>query len=92
MPADDASGPEPILRPSGRIDLDVNLSRKQLFTMFGALYFVQGVIQAYQLNFFKPHMDEEGIDPALAGSVILTTVTDVIGFMVFLGLGTLFLL
>lgn len=43
--------------------MDVNLSRKQLFTMFGALYFVQGVIQAYQLNFFKPHMDEEGIDP-----------------------------
>ena len=29
--------------------------------MFAALYFVQGVIQAYQLNFFKPHMDEEGI-------------------------------
>jgi len=26
------------------------------------LYFVQGVIQAYQLNFFKPHMDSEGID------------------------------
>jgi len=32
------------------------------------------------------------IDPALAGSVILTTFTDVIGFMVFLGLGTIFLL
>ena len=32
------------------------------------------------------------IDPALAGSVILTTVTDVIGFMAFLGLGTIFLL
>lgn len=32
-----------------------------------------------------------GIDPALAGSVILTTITDVIGFMAFLGLGTLFL-
>lgn len=30
--------------------------------MFGAVYFVQGVIQAYQLNFFKPHMDSEGID------------------------------
>ena len=42
--------------------MDINLSRKQLFTMFGALYFVQGVIQAYQLNFFKPHMDQEGID------------------------------
>ncbi len=32
------------------------------------------------------------IDPALAGGVILTTLTDVIGFVVFLGLGTLFLL
>ncbi|MFE8072117.1 magnesium transporter [Marinobacteraceae bacterium S3BR75-40.1] len=29
------------------------------------------------------------IDPALAGTVILTTVTDVIGFMAFLGLATL---
>ncbi|HSR62333.1 MAG TPA: magnesium transporter [Gammaproteobacteria bacterium] len=33
-----------------------------------------------------------GIDPAIAGSVILTTVTDVIGFMTFLGLATLYLL
>jgi magnesium transporter len=33
-----------------------------------------------------------GIDPALAGGVILTTVTDVIGFASLLGLGTLFLL
>jgi len=32
-----------------------------------------------------------GIDPALAGSVVLTTVTDVIGFAAFLGLGTLLL-
>ena len=31
------------------------------------------------------------IDPALAGSVVLTTVTDVVGFMVFLGLGALLL-
>ncbi len=30
------------------------------------------------------------IDPALAGSVILTTVTDVVGFLSFLGLATLF--
>jgi PAT family beta-lactamase induction signal transducer AmpG len=29
--------------------------------MFAALYFVQGVIQAYQLNFFKPHMEDEQI-------------------------------
>ncbi len=31
------------------------------------------------------------IDPALSGSVILTTVTDVVGFVTFLGLGTRFL-
>ncbi|EGG28836.1 Magnesium transporter [Aequoribacter fuscus] len=31
-----------------------------------------------------------GIDPALAGGVILTTVTDVVGFLSFLGLATLF--
>jgi magnesium transporter len=30
------------------------------------------------------------IDPALAGSVVLTTVTDVVGFFSFLGLATLF--
>ena len=32
------------------------------------------------------------IDPAIAGGVVLTTVTDVVGFLAFLGLGTLFLL
>ena len=31
------------------------------------------------------------IDPAIAGGVLLTTVTDVVGFMTFLGLATLFL-
>lgn len=31
------------------------------------------------------------IDPALAGSVVLTTVTDVVGFMAFLGLGAWYL-
>lgn len=33
-----------------------------------------------------------GVDPAIAGGVLLTTVTDVIGFMTFLGLATIFLL
>lgn len=33
-----------------------------------------------------------GIDPALAGSVVLTTVTDVVGFFAFLGLATLLLI
>lgn len=33
-----------------------------------------------------------GVDPALAGGVLLITVTDVMGFMTFLGLAALFLL
>ena len=33
-----------------------------------------------------------GVDPALAGGVVLTTITDVVGFFVFLGLGAMFLL
>ncbi len=33
-------------------------------------------------------LQKMGIDPALAGGVLLTTVTDVVGFMAFLGLAT----
>lgn len=33
-----------------------------------------------------------GADPALAGTVVLTTVTDIVGFLSFLGLATLYLL
>lgn len=40
-----------------------------------------------------PHiLHKMGIDPAIAGSVILTTVTDVTGFLSFLGLATWFFL
>ncbi len=37
-------------------------------------------------------MQKLHIDPAIAGSVVLTTVTDIIGLFVFLGLATFFLL
>ena len=37
-------------------------------------------------------LDRFGIDPALAGGVFLTTVTDIVGFLAFLGLATLFLI
>ena len=33
-----------------------------------------------------------GIDPAIAGSVVVTTVTDIVGLFVFLGLATMFLI
>ncbi len=36
-------------------------------------------------------LDRLKIDPALSGSVILTTVTDIVGFVAFLGMGTWFL-
>ena len=35
-------------------------------------------------------LDKLGIDPALSGGVVLTTVTDVVGFFAFLGLATAF--
>ena len=35
-------------------------------------------------------MQKMRIDPALAGGVVLTTVTDVVGFLSFLGLATVF--
>lgn len=37
-------------------------------------------------------LEKVGVDPAVASTVFLTTVTDVIGFLAFLGLATLFLL
>jgi magnesium transporter len=37
-------------------------------------------------------MQRMGIDPALAGSVVLTAITDIVGFMAFLGLATLYLI
>jgi magnesium transporter len=32
------------------------------------------------------------IDPAIAGGVVLTTVTDIVGYVSFLGLGSLYLI
>lgn len=37
-------------------------------------------------------LDKLKLDPALSGSVVLTTVTDIVGFVAFLGLGTIILL
>ncbi len=37
-------------------------------------------------------LDRFGIDPALSGAVVLTTVTDIVGFLSFLGLATWFLM
>ncbi len=49
--------------------METPLTRQSLLRMFTMLYFVQGVIQAYQLNFFKPHMNAAGIDAGRIGLV-----------------------
>ncbi|UXI03488.1 magnesium transporter [Photobacterium sp. TY1-4] len=54
---------------------------------------IANIISAALAGVFVPVLlDKLKIDPALSGSVILTTVTDIIGFVAFLGLGTLLLL
>ncbi|MGB5339496.1 MAG: magnesium transporter [Gammaproteobacteria bacterium] len=50
---------------------------------------VCAALAGISIPFILEHMR---IDPAHAGSVLLTTITDVVGFVVFLGLGTIFLL
>jgi len=37
-------------------------------------------------------LDKTGVDPAIASTVLLTTITDIFGFFTFLGLGTIYLL
>ncbi|WP_214000680.1 magnesium transporter [Arsukibacterium sp.] len=57
------------------------------------LAIVINIIAAAISGVFIPiWLEKLDIDPALSGSVILTTVTDVVGFFAFLGLGSLFLL
>ncbi|MDZ7734951.1 MAG: magnesium transporter [Gammaproteobacteria bacterium] len=50
---------------------------------------VSGAIAGAAIPLF---LKQIGVDPAIAGGVLLTTVTDVIGFFSFLGLATLVLL
>lgn len=58
-----------------------------------SLAIIANIISAALAGIFVPViLDKFKIDPALSGSVILTTVTDIVGFVAFLGLGTLLLL
>lgn len=58
-----------------------------------ALAMVVNLVAAAAAGVLIPMLLEKlGIDPALAGGVALTTVTDVVGFFAVLGLATVFLL
>jgi magnesium transporter len=64
----------------GSFDLGIVVSIAMVLNMVAAG--ISGVLVPYTLRAFK-------IDPALASSIIMTTVTDVAGFFFFLGLASL---
>ena len=59
--------------------------------VIGAAVAINLIIAAFAGVIVPLVLRRMNIDAALAGGVVLTTVTDVIGFITFLGLGTLFL-
>ena len=60
--------------------------------IIGASMIINLIIAAFAGATIPIILKRYGIDPAIAGGVILTTVTDVVGFVTFLGLATIFLL
>ena len=63
-----------------------------LGVIIGASMIINLVIAALAGATIPIILKRYGLDPAIAGGVILTTVTDVVGFVTFLGLATIFLL
>jgi len=64
----------------------------QLAMLIAVAMVINLVIAAVMGTMLPLTLHRIGIDPALAGSVLLTTVTDIVGFFAFLGLATIFLL
>jgi len=60
-----------------------------LSVVIGLAIIVNLVVAAFSGAFLPLLLTKLKIDPALAGGVILTTITDVIGFVAFLGLASL---
>jgi len=60
-----------------------------LSVVIGLAIIVNLVVAAFSGAFLPLLLTKLKIDPALAGGVILTTITDVIGFVAFLGLAAL---
>ncbi|QID18858.1 magnesium transporter [Nitrogeniibacter mangrovi] len=64
----------------------------QLGIVFGCALLINLITGATAGTLVPLLLERLGIDPALAGGVLLTAATDVVGFFSFLGLATLFLL
>jgi len=60
--------------------------------IIGAAMIINLVIAAGAGFFIPLTLKKMRVDPALAGGVVLTTVTDVVGYVAFLGLGAAFLI
>ncbi len=65
-------------------------SNKGLGLIIGLAMIINLICAALAGSMIPLILKKFGIDPAIAGGVILTTVTDVVGFMTFLGLATVF--
>ena len=64
---------------------------KQLSVIIGIAILCNLIVAALAGATIPLFLNRVGVDPALAGGVVLTTVTDVIGFLAFLGLAAMFL-
>jgi len=60
--------------------------------IIGAAMIINLIIAAGAGFFIPLTLKSLKVDPALAGGVVLTTVTDVVGYVAFLGLGAIFLI
>lgn len=64
--------------------------------MLGAIIFIAIIINGLAASLSGTYipfiLKKMHIDPSISGAVVLTTITDIVGFAVFLGLATVFLL
>ncbi len=65
-------------------------SDDRLAYIFASAMVINLIVAALSGAFLPLFLKKLNIDPALAGSVVLTTITDIIGFLSFLGLAALF--
>ena len=64
----------------------------ELGIVIGAAMIFNMIVAALSGTLIPLGLERIGVDPAIASSVFVTTVTDVVGFFAFLGLAALFLL
>lgn len=64
----------------------------ELGVVIGAAVVINLICAAFSGAVIPLILQRINVDPALAGGVVLTTVTDVVGFVAFLGLATVFLM